>query len=80
MDIDTSFESPVPLAPPGSELVVNLEGFEGPIDLLLALARQQKVDLIHLSILQLADQYLAYIAEAKRLRLEVAADYLVMAA
>ena len=80
MDVDTEFESPAPVAPPGSELVINLEGFEGPIDLLLALARQQKVDLIHLSILQLADQYLAYIAAAKRLRLEVAADYLVMAA
>jgi len=80
MDVDTEFESPAPAAPPGSELVINLEGFEGPIDLLLALARQQKVDLIHLSILQLADQYLAYIAAAKRLRLEVAADYLVMAA
>lgn len=80
MDVDTEFESPSAPPPPGSELVVNLEGFEGPIDLLLTLARQQKVDLIHLSILQLADQYLTYIAEAKRLRLEVAADYLVMAA
>lgn len=80
MEVDTEFESPTPVAVSGSELVVNLEGFEGPIDLLLALARHQKVDLIHISILQLADQYLAYIAEAKRLRLEVAADYLVMAA
>jgi len=62
------------------ELVVDLEGFEGPIDALLVLARQQKVDLLHISILQLADQYLAFIAEARRLRLEVAADYLVMAA
>jgi segregation and condensation protein A len=80
MEVDTEFESPSPLGSSGTELVINLEGFEGPIDLLLALARQQKVDLIHLSILQLADQYLAYIAAAKRLRLEVAADYLVMAA
>lgn len=60
--------------------VVNLDGFDGPLDLLLNLARQQKVDLKSLSILQLADQYLAYIAAAKRLKLEVAADYLVMAA
>ena len=62
------------------ELVVDLEGFEGPIDALLVLARQQKVDLLHISILQLADQYLAFIAEARRMRLEIAADYLVMAA
>jgi segregation and condensation protein A len=64
----------------GTGLVVDLEGYEGPIDMLLALARQQKVDLLHISILQLADQYLAFIAEAHRLRLEIAADYLVMAA
>jgi len=62
------------------ELVVDLEGFEGPIDALLVLARQQKVDLLHISILQLADQYVAFIAEARRMRLEIAADYLVMAA
>jgi len=62
------------------ELVVDLDGFEGPIDALLVLARQQKVDLLHISILQLADQYVAFIAQARRLRLEVAADYLVMAA
>jgi segregation and condensation protein A len=60
--------------------VVDLEGFEGPLDLLLVLARQQKVDLRNLSILQLAEQYLSFIAEARRLRLELAADYLVMAA
>jgi len=65
----------------GSErLVVDLEGFEGPIDLLLALAREQKVDLKRISILRLADQYLDFIAQARQLRLEVAADYLVMAA
>jgi segregation and condensation protein A len=61
-------------------LVVDVEGFEGPLDLLLALARQQKVDLARISILALADQYLAFIEEARKLRLELAADYLVMAA
>ena len=61
-------------------LVLDLDGYEGPIDLLLALARDQKVDLARISILQLADQYLAFIAEQRRLQLEVAADYLVMAA
>src|SRR5436853_3613263 len=61
-------------------LVLDLDGFEGPIDLLLALAREQKVDLARLSILALADQYLAFIAGQRRLRLEIAADYLVMAA
>src|SRR5207302_1218964 len=66
-------------APP-DELVVDLDGYEGPIDVLLGLAREQKVDLARISILQLADQYLAFIAEARRLRLEIAADYLVMAA
>jgi len=61
-------------------LVVDVEGFEGPLDLLLALARQQKVDLAKISILALADQYLAFIEAARQLRLELAADYLVMAA
>jgi len=63
-----------------SDLVVSLEGFDGPIDLLLGLAREQKVDLNKISILALAEQYLAYIAKARQLQLEVAADYLVMAA
>src|SRR5271155_6171485 len=68
-------------APPRSEqLVLELDGYEGPIDLLLALAREQKVDLGKISILALADQYLAFIARQRRLRLEIAADYLVMAA
>jgi segregation and condensation protein A len=62
------------------ELVLDLDGFEGPIDALLSLARDQKVDLRKISILELADQYLAFIARARRLRLELAADYLVMAA
>jgi len=61
-------------------LIVDVEGFEGPLDLLLALARQQKVDLAKISILALADQYLVFIEAARRLRLELAADYLVMAA
>jgi len=61
-------------------LNVTVGGFEGPLDLLLTLARTQKVDLAKISVLELADQYLAFIAEAKRLRLELAADYLVMAA
>lgn len=61
-------------------LVVSLDGFAGPLDVLLALARTQKVDLMHISVLALADQYLLFIAEARKLRLELAADYLVMAA
>jgi segregation and condensation protein A len=61
-------------------LIVDVEGFEGPLDLLLALARQQKVDLARISILALADQYLAFVEQARRMRLELAADYLVMAA
>ncbi|MBC8020750.1 MAG: segregation/condensation protein A [Methyloceanibacter sp.] len=64
----------------GERLVVDVEGFEGPLDLLLALARTQKVDLAKISVLALAQQYLDFITEARRLRLEVAADYLVMAA
>jgi segregation and condensation protein A len=61
-------------------LVVDVGGFEGPLDLLLALSRTQKVDLRRVSILRLAEQYLAFVAAAKRLRIELAADYLVMAA
>lgn len=61
-------------------LIIDIDGFEGPLDLLLSLAREQKVDLSKLSILALVQQYLEYIAKAKYLRLEVAADYLVMAA
>ena len=61
-------------------LMVDVEGFEGPLDLLLMLARQQKVDLSKISILALADQYLAFIEAARKLRIELAADYLVMAA
>jgi segregation and condensation protein A len=61
-------------------LVVDVDGFEGPLDLLLSLARSQKVDLARISILALAEQYLAYIEQIRELRLELAADYLVMAA
>src|SRR6195256_4594441 len=61
-------------------LIVDVEGFEGPLDLLLTLARQQKVDLAKISVLALAEQYLAFIEEARKIRLELAADYLVMAA
>lgn len=61
-------------------LYLELDGWEGPLDLLLDLARRQKVDLRRISILELVDQYLAYIARAEALRLELAADYLVMAA
>lgn len=81
-----NFEQPVPdymqtdAAPSGAELIVHLDGFEGPIDLLLNLARDQKVDLAKISILGLAEQYLSFIEEARQLRLEIAADYLVMAA
>lgn len=60
--------------------VVDVDGYEGPLDVLLALARNQKVDITQVSILQLADQYLAFVAEARRKNLELAADYLVMAA
>jgi segregation and condensation protein A len=68
------------IAPGEGELIVNLEGFEGPLDLLLMLARDQKVDLRKISMVALVDQYLAHIAQARRMRLELAADYLVMAA
>lgn len=61
-------------------LIVDVDGFEGPLDMLLALSRSQKVDLRRISILQLADQYLNFVNEAKVLRIELAADYLVMAA
>ena len=62
------------------ELVVYVDGFEGPLDLLLHLARNQKVDLARISILALAEQYLAFVEKVRALRLELAADYLVMAA
>ena len=69
-----------PAAPEADDLVLRLASYEGPIDLLLEQARQQKVDLTQISILALADQYLAFVEQARSLRLELAADYLVMAA
>src|SRR5476651_1438251 len=77
-----SFETgrPAELADDEPSLVVDVEGYEGPLDLLLALARQQKVDLAKISILALANQYLIFIEAARKIRLELAADYLVMAA
>lgn len=65
---------------PEEALVVTVDGFEGPLDLLLTLARNQKVDIAKISVLRLADQYLEFIESAKRMNLELAADYLVMAA
>ncbi|NHX27297.1 segregation/condensation protein A, partial [Escherichia coli] len=61
-------------------LIVDVDGFEGPLDVLLTLSRTQKVDLRKISVLHLAQQYLAFVERAKALRLELAADYLVMAA
>jgi segregation and condensation protein A len=61
-------------------LIVDVDGFAGPLDLLLALARRQKVDLSRISVLALAEQYLVFVEQARRFRLELAADYLVMAA
>src|SRR5260370_38724857 len=76
-----SFETgrPAELAEGEPSLVVDVEGYEAPLDLLLALARQQKVGRAKISILALADQYLAVIEAARKIRLELAADQLVMA-
>ena len=62
------------------DLIVNLSGYEGPLDVLLVLAKSQKVDLMKISILQLTEQYLVFIANVRERNLELAADYLVMAA
>ena len=64
----------------GDALIIDVDGYEGPLHVLLALARTQKVDLLKLSILKLAEQYLAFVQKARRLRFSLAADYLVMAA
>jgi segregation and condensation protein A len=72
-----TFEAP---ATADEALVVAVDGFEGPLDLLLTLARNQKVDIAKISILKLADQYLEFVEHAKKMNLELAADYLVMAA
>jgi segregation and condensation protein A len=65
---------------PDEALVVTVDGFEGPLDLLLRLARDQKVDIAKISVLKLAEQYLEFIESARKMNLELAADYLVMAA
>lgn len=80
-DFAPGFPQPGAADPAEAEaLRLDIEGFEGPLDLLLTLARSQKVDLRRISILQLAEQYLRFVAEARRLRIELAADWLVMAA
>jgi segregation and condensation protein A len=78
VDQDADFDTP-PIRQ-SDELTLTLDGWEGPLDLLLSLARAQKVDLAQISILQLVEQFLVYLAEARALKLEIAADYLVMAA
>jgi len=84
VDLWPDGEGPVRLMPEpedeGQPLVVDLDGFAGPLDLLLQLARTQKVDITRISILALAEQYLVFIEDARRMKLELAADYLVMAA
>ena len=77
---DNLFVAPNAEATNPEALLVDVDGFEGPLDVLLTLARGQKVDLRRISILQLAEQYLAFVAAARKLRIELAADYLVMAA
>ncbi len=79
-DFFDDFEEDRPTSDQEGAFIVDLDGYEGPIDVLLVLARDQKVDLASISILQLADQYLAFVAEARKHNLELAADYLVMAA
>jgi segregation and condensation protein A len=74
------FEAAAVAAADGEALIIEIDGFEGPLHLLLALARTQKVDLLKLSITELADQYLAFVHKARGLRFALAADYLVMAA
>jgi len=79
---DAFDDPPLPVADrlAAEALIVDVDGYEGPLDLLLTLARTQKVDLREISILALAEQYLAFVEEARTLRIELAADYLVMAA
>ena len=74
------FEAANTAAEDGDALVIDIDGYEGPLHVLLALARSQKVDLLQLSITRLADQYLAFVQQARRVRFSLAADYLVMAA
>jgi segregation and condensation protein A len=79
MEADDMFDEG-PAVREADRLTLDIDGWEGPLDLLLTLARGQKVDLAKISILALVEQYLAFIADAKKLKLEIAADYLVMAA
>ena len=76
---DLDFEAADDAAQDGQGLILDIDGYEGPLHLLLELARMQKVDLARLSILELAEQYIAFIKQAQNLRIELAADYLVMA-
>lgn len=81
-DAASTFEEGAPrvaVEPDENTLIVDLDGFEGPLDVLLMLARNQKVDLTRISILKLAEQYLDFITQARRMELDLAADYLVMA-
>ncbi len=77
---DLEFEAATEASDEGEGLILDIDGYEGPLHLLLELARKQKVDLARLSILELAEQYIAFIKSAQDLRIELAADYLVMAA
>ena len=77
---DLDFEAAAQAAETGDALILDLDGYEGPLHVLLALTRNQKVDLLKLSVAKLCDQYLAFVREARRRRFSLAADYLVMAA
>ena len=79
-EADPNFFADTPEIAESERLTLDIDGWEGPLDLLLSLARTQKVDLREISILELVEQYLAFITDAKVLKLEIAADYLVMAA
>ena len=76
---DFDFKAANDAADDGQALLVDIDGYEGPLHLLLDLARKQKVDITNISILELADQYIHFIKTADELRIELAADYLVMA-
>ncbi|MGI8839465.1 MAG: segregation and condensation protein A [Caulobacteraceae bacterium] len=80
LQLHIDFEAADGAALDGEALIIDLDGYEGPLDLLLTLARRQKVDLLKLSVTLLADQFLAFVREARTRRFALAADYLVMAA
>lgn len=80
LEFDAAETAPPEFADDSERLTIDIDGWEGPLDLLLTLARTQKVDLRQISILQLVEQYLGFIENARALKLELAADYLVMAA